>query len=69
MPRRRKRKAKAGESHRRVLEALKEAKDPLSPKQIAAKTRLNRNSVRRLTQELFKEGAISRPTRGLYQAC
>jgi DNA-binding IclR family transcriptional regulator len=62
-----KKKRKRGESKGKVLETLKDAKGPLTPKQLAAKTRLNRNSVRRLAQELFKEGAITKPERGLYQ--
>jgi DNA-binding IclR family transcriptional regulator len=65
MPRK---KGLKGESRQKVLNTLKEAQGPLTPRQIAAKTRLNRNSVRRLAQELFKEGAVSKPKRGLYQA-
>jgi DNA-binding IclR family transcriptional regulator len=61
-------KRKRGESKGKVLEALKDTKGPLTPKQLATKTRLNRNSVRRLAQELFKEGVITKPERGLYQA-
>jgi len=57
-----------GESRQKVLNVLKETQGPLSPRQIAAKTRLNKNSVRRLAQELHKEGTVSKPKRGLYQA-
>jgi DNA-binding IclR family transcriptional regulator len=63
-----KKKRRIGDSRKKVLEALKDAKASLTPKQIASRTRLNRNSVRRLAQELFKEGAVSKPDRGLYQA-
>jgi len=63
----RKRKGNGG-SKKRVLQTLKDAKQPLTPKQIATKTRLNRNSVRRLMQELLKEGAVSKPKYGLYEA-
>jgi DNA-binding IclR family transcriptional regulator len=57
-----------GKSRQKVLDFLREAKTPCAPKQIATKTRLNRNSVRRLTQELVKEGTVSKPKRGFYQA-
>jgi len=62
------RKKTDGGSKKKVLQALKDAKEPLTPKQIAAKTRLNRNSVRRLAQELYKDGTVSKPKRGSYEA-
>jgi len=62
-----KKKRRIGDSRKKVLQALKDAKKPLTPKQIASTARLNRNSVRRLAQELFKEGAVSKPKRGLYE--
>jgi DNA-binding IclR family transcriptional regulator len=62
------RKKTDGDSKKKVLQALKDAKEPLTPKQIAAKTRLNRNSVRRLAQELYKDGTVSKPKRGSYEA-
>jgi len=63
-----KKKRRVGDSRKKVLEALKDEKGPLTPKQIASRARLNRNSVRRLAQELLKEGAVSKPERGLYEA-
>jgi DNA-binding IclR family transcriptional regulator len=63
-----KKKRADGKSRQKVLDFLKETKTPCTPKQIASKTRLNRNSVRRLAQELVKEGLVSKPKRGLYQA-
>jgi len=62
------RKKTDGDSKKKVLQALKDAKEPLTPKQIAAKTRLNRNSVRRLAQELYKDETVSKPKRGSYEA-
>jgi len=61
-------KRSVGDGRKKILQALRDAKKSLSPKQIASRTRLNRNSVRRLAQELFKEGAVSKPERGLYEA-
>lgn len=55
-----------GESKERLLKALKGARSPLSPRQIARRAHLNRDSVRRMVQELAKEGKLSKPKRGLY---
>ena len=40
--------------------------DPLTPLSIAKKTRLNKNTVRRVVQELVKDGKLRREKRGSY---
>ena len=51
-----------------VLKALKNRKDPASPKELAAETGLNYNSIRRVLQELLTEGKAESPERGRYTA-
>ncbi len=52
----------------KILKTFKESSsnDPLTPLIIAKKTRLNRNSVRRLVQEMKDKGELGREKRGTY---
>lgn len=50
----------------KVFALFKDAKDPMTPLSIAKKTRLNKNTVRRVVQELLKDGKISKAKRGTY---
>jgi hypothetical protein len=50
-----------------VFEAIKEAKEPVGPNDVAAVTGLRPVSVRKLLVKLLKEGAIERVKYGRYQ--
>jgi DNA-binding IclR family transcriptional regulator len=52
----------------RVLKAFKESKDPMGPQLVAKKAKVNKNTARRLVQELTREGKLRRNGRGLYVA-
>jgi hypothetical protein len=50
-----------------ILEALADADEPLSPKEIQLETGLNsRNAVDLLLHRMFKAGEVEKPKRGLY---
>lgn len=49
-----------------VRSFLKSAQDIFSPSRIADTLGLNRNTIRRVMQELKREGVVDKPQRGLY---
>lgn len=50
----------------RILETLKKASEPLTPKQIAAKTRINHNTVKVYVRQMRTQGLIDQPYPGAY---
>lgn len=50
----------------RILETLKKASEPLTPKQIHVRTRINHNTVKVYVRKLLTEGLISQPYPGAY---
>jgi hypothetical protein len=50
----------------RILDKLKKASEPLTPKQIHARTRINHNTVKVYVRQLLTEGLISQPYPGAY---
>jgi DNA-binding IclR family transcriptional regulator len=51
----------------KILKVFKENPGgPLTPLSIARKTRLNKNSVRRVVQEMVEDGELRREKRGTY---
>jgi DNA-binding IclR family transcriptional regulator len=51
----------------KILKLFKENPGgPLTPLSIARKTRLNKNSVRRVVQEMVDEGKLKTEKRGIY---
>jgi len=55
------------EAKEKVLEVLEKVGEPLSPKKVAGKARVNRNTARRVLQELYAKGKLKKLKRGLYQ--
>lgn len=52
-----------------VLKILRTARKPMTPRQISAMSGVNYNTVRRVVQELFRDGKVARATgRGAYTA-
>jgi hypothetical protein len=52
----------------KVLDAVKEASEPIGPNDIAAVTSMRATNVRKLLAKLLKEGAVERVNHGRYQA-
>ena len=52
----------------RVLRVFKEHDDAMSPLSVARKAGINKNTARRVLQELAEEGKLRKKERGLYAA-
>ena len=50
----------------RILDKLKKASEPLTPKQIHVRTRIKHNTVKVYVRKLLTEGLISQPYSGAY---
>ena len=50
----------------RILNKLKKASEPLTPKQIHVRTRINHNTIKVYVRQLLTEGLISHPYLGVY---
>ncbi|MEM4444992.1 MAG: winged helix-turn-helix transcriptional regulator [Thermofilum sp.] len=57
-----------GAKTKKVYDAVKRAKRPISIKEIVERTNVNPNTVRGAVQRLLKRGLIKRFDRGIYEA-